>query len=459
MKEITFLKQNHEKWLQFEALLDSRERQNPDALADLFIRITDDLSWAHTFYPGSNTEKYLNDLAARIHQEIYKNKKEKRSRLVMFWADELPRLMGRNRLNLLITFLIFGISVWIGVVSASHDENFVRLILGDGYVDETLQRMRDGNPLGVYQGENHFVMFLGIAMNNSLVALVCIVAGIFGWMGVAYFQFRNGVMLGAFFYFLISHGFAREATLTVWIHGVIEIWCIVVAGAAGMALGNGLWFPGAYPRGVSFMRGAREALKIGVGLIPFFFLAAFFEGFITRYVGLSDYLRMAIIGASLLFVTFYFVVYPFALQYKRTGKQKPMKKFWVIFLMITSLAVPLTLRGFLGTLKRNKLAGGAADKNFWANSFYMNPKSAFLFLLAFVLTILPIIALIGHAVTGDKNDPFAIGFFVICFVCAGIANASAFKWLIETEEEDLIITRKNSAKADSYERNASTIKV
>ena len=35
----------------------------------------------------------------------------------------------------------------------------------------------------------------------------------------------------------------------------------------------------------------------------------------------------------------------------------------------------------------------------------------------------------------------------------------AFKWLIETEEEDLIITRKNSAKADSYERNASTIKV
>ena len=73
MKEITFLKQNHEKWLQFEALLNSKERHNPDALADLFIRITDDLSWAHTFYPGSNTEKYLNDLAAQIHQEIYKN--------------------------------------------------------------------------------------------------------------------------------------------------------------------------------------------------------------------------------------------------------------------------------------------------------------------------------------------------------------------------------------------------
>jgi uncharacterized membrane protein SpoIIM required for sporulation len=457
MKEITFLKQNHEKWLQFEALLNSHERQNPDALADLFVRITDDLSWAHTFYPGSNTEKYLNDLAARIHQEIYKNKKEKRSRLVSFWAEELPRLMGRQRLNLFITFLIFGISVWIGVVSASHDENFVRLILGDNYVDETLQRMREGNPLGVYQGENHFVMFLFIAINNARVALVCIVLGMLGWIGVSYMQFRNGVMLGAFFYFLCAHGYAHEATLTVWIHGVIEIWCIVVAGAAGMALGNGLWFPGAYPRGVSFMRGAREALKIGVGLIPFFFLAAFFEGFITRYTGLNDYLRMAIIGVSLLFVTFYFIVYPFMLEYKRTGKQKPMKKFWVACLII--FAFPVSIRAFLLTLKRNKLIGSDAEKSFWDNNFYMNPKSAFLFLLGIVLTILPIIALIGHAVTGDKNDPVAIGFFVFCFICAGIAHARAFKWLIETEEEDLIITRKNSAKADSYELNASTIKV
>jgi len=104
MKEITFLKQNYQKWQQFEDLLNSNQGQNPDALADLFIRITDDLSWAHTFYPGSNTEKYLNDLAARIHQEIYKNKKEKRSRLISFWTQEIPRTMAKHRLNLLIVF-------------------------------------------------------------------------------------------------------------------------------------------------------------------------------------------------------------------------------------------------------------------------------------------------------------------------------------------------------------------
>ena len=56
--------------MEFENLLNKGDFNDPDALADLFVRITDDLSWARTFYPGSNTEKYLNDLAARIHQEI-----------------------------------------------------------------------------------------------------------------------------------------------------------------------------------------------------------------------------------------------------------------------------------------------------------------------------------------------------------------------------------------------------
>jgi len=99
--------------------------------------------------------------------------------------------------------------------------------------------------------------------------------------------------------------------LTVWIHGVIEIFCIVVAGAAGMAFGNGLFFPGAWPRGVSFARGAREALKIGIGLIPFFFFAAFFEGFVTRFTAMNDISRIAIIFTTFFFVIWYFVYWPF----------------------------------------------------------------------------------------------------------------------------------------------------
>lgn len=436
MKEITFLKQNHQKWLQFEALLDSNQGQNPDALADLFVRITDDLSWAHTFYPGSNTEKYLNDLAARIHQEIYKNKKEKRSRLITFWTHEIPRVMAKHRLNLLIAFLIFGVSVWIGAVSAQHDEGFVRVILGDNYVDATLERMRDGDPLGVYKSENHFVMFLGIAMNNSLVALVCIVAGLFGWMGVAMFQFRNGVMLGAFFYFLCSHGFTKEATLTVWIHGVIEIWCIIVAGAAGMALGNGLWFPGAWPRSVSFMRGAREALKIGVGLIPFFFLAAFFEGFVTRYTQMNDWGRVAIIFTSLIFVIWYFIVWPYFADGKYNKKSPPL---------LLAVLGPLPILMFFGTKLFSKVQ--------------VTTRFVFLTLLGFVMILLPVIAILMGVITHNKPDPTTLVFFAIS-ITGGLGSiVFAFMSRKKYVEEDLIIARKESAKIDEYERSASATKV
>ena len=75
MREVTFLKKNAEKWKQVEAFLTSKEKVNPDKLAELFIELTDDLSYTRTFYPQSKTTQYLNSLTAKVHQSIYKTKK------------------------------------------------------------------------------------------------------------------------------------------------------------------------------------------------------------------------------------------------------------------------------------------------------------------------------------------------------------------------------------------------
>jgi uncharacterized membrane protein SpoIIM required for sporulation len=460
LKEITFLKQNYQKWQQFEDLLNSNLGQNPDALADLFIRITDDLSWAHTFYPGSNTEKYLNDLAARIHQEIYKNKKEKSSRLITFWTQEIPRTMAKHRLNLLIVFMIFAVSVWIGAISAQHDPKFVRIILGDRYVDETLERMTHNDPLGVYKGDSQFAMFFQIAVNNSLVALFCILAGLFGWMGVALMQFRNGVMLGAFLYFLGEHGYFHEAMLTVWIHGVIEIFCILVAGAAGMAFGNGLWFPGAWPRGVSFARGAREALRIGVGLIPFFFLAAFFEGFVTRYTEMNDYGRMAIIATTFIFVNYYFVVLPALIVYRKKSEEDSLLKrvfAWTAIGISILLALPgmlifrPTLRIILGMFRDG-------DDTFLSTKRF-NPNGLSLMVLGWLLIALPALAFGMQLETGILADRSTFQFFILCYLTASYLMVRGLFVLNKEEEVDLKIERKDFGKTEEYERSASTTKI
>ena len=93
MREAQFLKQNAEKWKLFEAEI--KEQHNADLLADRFVELTDDLAYSKTFYPGSNTTRYLNGLAASFHQKIYKNKKEKSTRIWSFWQYELPYLFKK----------------------------------------------------------------------------------------------------------------------------------------------------------------------------------------------------------------------------------------------------------------------------------------------------------------------------------------------------------------------------
>ncbi|MEM1408395.1 MAG: stage II sporulation protein M, partial [Bacteroidota bacterium] len=85
MREAAFVKQNLEQWQKYEKLLDNQKLTAPDLLAEIFVRITDDLSFSRTQYPKSDTTHYLNNLASKIHLEIYKNKKEDKRRFITFW--------------------------------------------------------------------------------------------------------------------------------------------------------------------------------------------------------------------------------------------------------------------------------------------------------------------------------------------------------------------------------------
>lgn len=322
MKEITFLNQNAEKWQQFEALITTKSNSDPDLMADLFIQITDDLAYSKTHYPKSKTTQYLNSVAARVHQEIYKNKKEKRGRIASFWKYELPSLFKQSHKQLLYSFLIFGVAILIGIVSAAYDDNYVRLILGDSYVNMTLDNIDKGDPMAVYKKMNQVDMFLGITINNIYVSFACFAMGLFFSFGTGLMLFYNGIMLGAFQYFFYSKGLLLQSMLVIWIHGTLEISAIVIAGCAGLVMGNSILFPGTYTRGVSFVNGAKQGVKIITGLIPIFITAGFLESFVTRYTQMPMWLSLLIIGTSMSFIIWYFVIYPI-----RINKNSNEKKF------------------------------------------------------------------------------------------------------------------------------------
>ena len=322
MRESSFIRQNKEKWKEFERILDNKYK-DPDKLDDLFVQITDDLSYSRTFYPNRSVRVYLNGLAQKIFFSIYKSRKSRRSRLVHFWTDELPQLVLESRREFRLSFLLFLLSFLIGVLSSAMDPDFARIILGDAYIEMTLENIQSGDPMAVYKERGAFGMSIGITANNLFVAFLTFVSGVFFAIGSIGILIRNGVMVGVFQYFFIERELFWESFLTIWIHGTLEISAIIIAGAAGITMGKGLAFPGTLSRLKSFQLSARRGLKIMVGIAPIFVIAGFIEGYLTRHNDTPEILRGAFILLCLAFVLGYFVWYP---RYKARVGFKPLKR-------------------------------------------------------------------------------------------------------------------------------------
>ncbi|MGL1888117.1 MAG: stage II sporulation protein M [Reichenbachiella sp.] len=314
MKEISFFNKNEKKWGEIDTLLSSSIRVSADKLSELYIELTDDLAYAQTNYQGSNTETYLNLLAGKVHQRMYKNKVKSSSWIAHFYKVELPKIIYKHQKPLFASLIIFTLSCLIGAFSTHVNDSFPRLIMGDQYVDMTIENIEKGNPMGVYESMNPVWMFLQITFNNIRVSFLVFAAGIFFSLPTGFLLFRNGIMLGCFQYFFYTKKLLYISALTIWVHGTLEIASIVIAGGAGLALGNSFMFPGTYSRLHSFQTAAKESVKIIAGLIPIFIIAGFLEGFVTRYSNVSTIPAIFIIVLSIAFLAFYFIYYPLKLN-------------------------------------------------------------------------------------------------------------------------------------------------
>lgn len=315
MKETTFINKYKEKWKDLENYLSKGGTSDPDYLSSLYVQLTDDLSYAKTHYPDSKITIYLNQLSSKIHGEIYKNKKESRRRFITFWTEEVPLVIYKRRGALFVSLIGFILAFLVAWISSANDDGFVRLILGDGYVDMTKQYIEDGNPMGVYGDEEEGGMFIRITLNNIMVCIIFFLWGILFGIGALGKIFKTGIMVGAFLYMFYEANLTAEAMMAIWMHGVIEITVCIFSGAAGMVLGTSWMFPGTYPRGAALLRGAKDGIKILFGLVPFLVLAGFIESFITRH-STNVLLSLTTILLSLGFVISYLVIYPYVVSRK-----------------------------------------------------------------------------------------------------------------------------------------------
>ncbi|MBL1410526.1 stage II sporulation protein M [Sphingobacterium faecale] len=310
MREASFIERNKEKWLSIENNLTNKGDVNPDTLASNYIELTNDLAYAQTFYPQSKTKQYLNELSIRAHQLIYKDQKSSNNKISHFFKVEVFEAIWSIRRPLLYSLLIFLFASLIGFVSAQYDEGFVRLILGDHYVNMTVDNIKAGNPAGVYQDGSNWGGALAITINNVKVAFYAFILGAFFSLGTGYILFSNGIMVGTFHYLFYKYDVLPEAISAIWIHGTIELSVIIIAGGCGLAMGNSILFPKSYSRLDSFKAATKQASKVLISTVPFFIIAGTLEGFVTRYYQFSIWLCVCIILVSTIAIIYCYIIRP-----------------------------------------------------------------------------------------------------------------------------------------------------
>ena len=317
MREVAFIKQNKDKWLEVETVLNERKPISPDQMADYYVQLLGDLSFVQTYYPKSNTTIYLNFLVTQIYQKIYKTKRIEKNRLKFFFTDYIPMLAYKYRKLIYFSFILFFFFALVGALSAYYEPRYVRAIMGDMYVNMTLENIENGDPMAVYKQGSNWASAIEITFNNVKVAFYCFLFGITAGVMTFSTALQNGVILGAFMYFCYEMGEINAALRALWLHGAMEIFSIVIAIASGFVLTGGILFPKTYSRMLSFKIAFREGVSLLFGTVPFFIAAGFIEGFITRYYyDMPLWLNLTIILGTLAVITYYFLIYPIIKNYK-----------------------------------------------------------------------------------------------------------------------------------------------
>jgi uncharacterized membrane protein SpoIIM required for sporulation len=314
VREALFIKKNKDRWLRNQHM----PSDNPDEMASDFTQLVEDLAYAKTFYPSGKVTGYLNKQASRIYLDIYHNRKEEGNRLWRFWKYDVPLTIAKHHRYLLFSFIFSLVFFSIGYFISGQDTQVARDFFGDGYVEETLDNIYSGNPFGIYEGGNPFMMFIYFMSHNYKIALIMFISGLFFGLPTLFFLAQNTVMLGIFDQFFAAHGYGTDFWMVVFVHGTLEMTGIVVAGAAGLVMGTSFLFPGTLTRMQAFRRGAKDGMKIMIGLMPVFAGAALFESTFTRLYQKYSYLTTGITIVSAIFVIWYFIIYPILLR-RRLG--------------------------------------------------------------------------------------------------------------------------------------------
>ncbi len=301
MKLDNFVRDRQEAWGELDALTRAArgraERLGAAGvrrLGVLYRAAVADLALARRRFPQEGVVARVDDLVARARRLVYDVKQHEGSLLDFVTTGYWRRVRERPVPLLLAAALLFG--PWILAAAwAVRDPAAAQEAVPAAYRSIT-QRRESGRSLGL-SPDQEAAFSSEIFTNNIRVTFMVFAAGIAAGLGSALLLIYQGVLFGAITGLAIWAGNGRPFFELITAHGVLELSCIVVAGAAGFRLGWAMVDPGRRRRGTAVVAEGRRAVEIVLGTMPWLVLAGIVEGFVTPAgLGLGPVL---VIGLSL----------------------------------------------------------------------------------------------------------------------------------------------------------------
>jgi uncharacterized membrane protein SpoIIM required for sporulation len=276
-------------------------------LTRLYPAVAVDVAGARMCGLDPKTQQRINRLAIAAHGLLYRRPRRRGGPgIVRFLLLDYPRLFRRLWRYVAVSaavFLVPGLGTY-AMVRARPLTAYVFMPAGLEIVDEE-EEVSAGDVSERYRRMPGAPMASFITVNNIGVALATFALGITAGVGTVWSLSRNAMMLGAFAAHFQNHGYGYEVAAFLTPHGALEIFAILIAGAAGLRLGLSLAIPGRVTRKVSLRNGAKEAVLLVLGTIPMFVVAGAIESFVTpSYLpgGTKIAIGLAVLGATLLYL-------------------------------------------------------------------------------------------------------------------------------------------------------------
>ncbi len=267
------------EWNRLDEL--SRARLDGAGVDELVVRYraaSADLAELKTSVGESPQSEYLSSLLSRARLRLTGTGENVLAQLRRFFVYQLPAALYRLRWPTLVIAVVFvavvaGASAWI-----SSDPALVATLGSPGDLEEYAQQS-----FTEYYTENPAAVFAGMVWtNNAWIALQCVLFGVTGIWPV-YVLLQNAIGLAASVAVMASYDRLDVMVLYILPHGMLEMTCIFVAGAAGLRIFWAWVAPGHHTRTESLAAEGRALATVALGLVCALALAGFVEGFITGW--------------------------------------------------------------------------------------------------------------------------------------------------------------------------------